>query len=185
MSAAPTGGARVVLLDTGNYPSYSSFLNQTWTFSGTDWTNTSATLVNANGPLPGRTNAVMCFDGYNVMLYGGSGSSSTAGVFQDTWTWNGTAWTQQTPVVSPFGRYKAEAAYLAGSGSSEQVVMFGGENLGAMLNETWVWNGSTLAWVQTFPVTSPAARVGHAMAASGTQIIMFGGRGTNQQFNHT
>lgn len=187
MSAAPTGGARVVLLDTGNYPSYSNFLNQTWTFSGTDWTNQSATLIDANGPLPGRTQGVMSYDGYQVVLYGGAGAASGQ-VFQDTWTWSGTAWTQRTPTAKPFGRYGAKSAYLAGSGGSAQTIMFGGFGGGyggTLLSETWSWNGSTFNWTQLNPATSPGARIGHAMAASTTQIIVFGGQGTNSQNNHT
>jgi len=191
MSAAPTSLARVVLLDTGNYPSFSSFLNETWTFSGTDWTNTSATLVNANGPLPGRTNAMMAFDGYNVVLYGGQGASSATGVLEDTWVWNGTTWTQlggpnpPGPSLSPqpFSRFSAGMAYLAGTG----VVMFGGTNLLYQLLETWVWNGHTQTWSQVTLANgaSPNARVGHVMAASASEVVLFGGQGTNSQFNDT
>jgi hypothetical protein len=174
----------IVLLDTGNYPSYSSFLNQTWTFSGSgtpNWTNTSASLINANGPLPGRINQVIAFDGTNIMLYGGQGSSSTAGVYQDTWLWNGTTWTQQSPTVAPFGRYKAQACYLAGAGA----VMFGGEIVGQLLLETWVWSGSTWSQISVPNGVGPSARTGHAMAANTTQVIMFGGRLSNSQNNHT
>ena len=184
MSGTPaTGftGQRVVLLDTGNFPSFSSFLNETWVFTGTDWTNTGATLVDPNGPLPGRTGAVMCSDGTNVMLFGGQGSSSTAGVFEDTWLWNGTSWTKASPATVPFGRYGAEAAYLAGTGA----VMFGGENLLFKTLETWIWNGTTWAQVSLANGASPAARCGHVMAASSSLILLFGGEGTNSQFNDT
>jgi Galactose oxidase, central domain len=195
MAADPTAasGKQVVLLDTGNYPSYSTFLNQTWEFSGTNWNNTSVTLVNANGPLPGRINSCMAFDGYNVVLFGGQGGSSTTGVLEDTWVWNSSAqtWTQlggPTPpgpslTPQPFGRYGQNCAYLVGTG----VVMFGGENLLYQLLETWIWDGYTQAWSQlTFANgTSPNARVGHAMAASGSEVVLFGGQGTNSQFNDT
>src|SRR5260370_5033371 len=181
---------KIVLLDTGNYPSFLSFINETWVFNATgtpDWTNTGATLVDANGPLPGRTDMVMSFDGGGVMVYGCTGASSTDGVFQDSWTYDGaspTVWTKQAPATVPFGRYKAEACYLAGTG----VVMFGGAIAnGQLLNETWVYSSGNWAQVST-PNTvagTPNARVGHVMAASTTQIILFGGRGTNSQFNDT
>ena len=184
---------KIVLLDTGNYPSYSSFLNQTWTFNGTgtpDWTNTSATLVDANGPLPGRTDMVMSYDGGGVMLYGGRGGSSTDGVFQDTWTYDGlspTVWTKQTPATVPYGRFKAQASFLVGTG----VVMFGGAIAnGQLLNETWVYTGGNWSQVST-PNTvagTPNARTDHAMATGTvvqTQVILFGGSGTNSQFNDT
>lgn len=179
---------KIVLLNTGNYPSFSSYLNETWLFNGTgtpDWTNTSATLVDASGPLPGRTGHIMSFDGANVMLYGGQGTTSSAGVFQDTWTWNGTTWTKQNPATVPFGRFGAESTFLAGTG----VVMFGGAIAnGQLLNETWVWNGTTWSQVTVANGTGPGARVGHAMA-SGTvvknQVILFGGRGNKYQSNST
>jgi hypothetical protein len=185
MAADPgaSAGSRVVLLDTGNYPSFSSFLNETWTFSGTDWTNTSATLVNANGPLPGRTDMCMSYDGYNVMMFGGKGGSSAAGAFEDTWLWSGTAWTQAAPVTVPFARWNTACAYLVGTG----VVMFGGENTLNRLLETWVWNGNTQTWslLSLANGASPNARTGHVMASTGSSVLLFGGDGDNSQFNDT
>jgi hypothetical protein len=185
MAADPgaSAGSRVVLLDTGNYPSFSSFLNETWTFSGTDWTDTSATLVNANGPLPGRTDMVMSYDGYNVMMFGGKTGSSTGGALEDTWLWSGTAWTQATPATSPFARWNASCAYLVGTG----VVMFGGENTLNRLLETWVWDGYHQTWslLSFANGASPNARTGHVMASSGSTVLLFGGEGDNSQFNDT
>jgi hypothetical protein len=181
----------IVLLDTGNYPSYSSFLNETWTWSGSgaaaNWTNTSATLINANGPLPGRINQSMAYDGSHVMLYGGQGSSSTSGVQFDTWTWNGTVWSQVGGVgyslASPYGRFSAEAAYLEGTGS----LLFGGSLAnGQLLLETWEWTGTAWNQVTVANGAGPAARVGHAMAGNNTgTVLLFGGSGTNSQFNDT
>src|SRR5271163_4491692 len=112
-SAMAFGDGYTVFMDTGNYPSYSSYLNQTWVYNGTTntWTNTAATLFDASGPLPGRSQQVMSFDGTSVMLYGGQGGASGQ-VFQDTWTfaYSGGAtgtWTKQTPATVPFGRYGA------------------------------------------------------------------------------
>jgi hypothetical protein len=182
MSAFPgSAGKQVVLLDSGNYPAFANYLNETWTFNGAtpDWTNQSVGVLDAAGPLPGRVDAVMAYDGTGVTLYGGRGGSSADGVLQDTWTWNGTTWTKRAPATSPFGRYKAEAAYLAGTG----VVMFGGRTLNDILLETWVWNGTT--WALQTPAHVPPARVDHAMAAGGGIVVMFGGSGTNSQFNDT
>jgi hypothetical protein len=165
------GTNEVVLMDTGNYPSYSNFLNQTWTWNGTDWTGTSATLIDPNGPLPGRINMMMAYDGTHVVVYGGQGGPS-AGVFDDTWTWNGTAWSKSSPATVPFGRYDAQIAYLAGTGA----IMFGGaggSGSGVLLNETWLWASNN--WTQQTPTNSPSARMGHCMAASSSAVIMFGG----------
>jgi hypothetical protein len=154
--------AKIILLNTGNYPSYSSYLNESWTFSSGDWTNVSPTLVDAGGPLPGRTDHVMAFDGSNVILFGGH--DSIGQMLQDTWLWNGLTWAKQSPVTSPFGRYRAQASYLPGTG----MVMFGGENLGNLLNETWIWNGSNWSQVSHANTTtaSPSGRTGHVMASN-------------------
>ena len=187
MSSYPTStGKTVVLLDTGNYPSYSSFGNATLTFPGSgtpNWTDTSATFVNANGPLPGRTDMVLCYDGTDVMMYGGRGSSSTAGVLEDTFLWNGTSWTVANPANVPFGRYKAQAAYLPGTGT----VMFGGENVNGMQLQTWIWVNSTKNWtlVPEANGASPAARTGHCMASNGSVVVLFGGRTPKSQLNDT
>lgn len=194
MSSFPTGhgGTAVVLLDTGNYPSYSNYLNETWTWSGTNWTNTGTTLINAAGPLPGRINFCMSFDGTNIMLYGGQGGSSTTGVLEDTWVYNGTVWTQiggPTPpgpslAVQPFGRYNAEATYIG----SNKVVMFGGQNTLYNLLEVWIWNGSSQTWSQVSVAngTGPAARIEHCFVGNKTSsAVLFGGQGTNSQFNDT
>lgn len=180
--AAPDANGNSVLMDTGNYPSYSSFLNETWTFNGTDWTNTSATLIDANGPLPARTQMTFVYDGYHVMLFGGEGAASGQ-VFNDTWTWNGTTWTQRAPATVPFGRYGAQAGFISGVGT----FMFGGaggSGSGVLLNETWKWNGSGLTWTQSTPTTSPSARMGHVMAAGPSYILMFGGVVSSGEFQN-
>lgn len=179
------GTNETVLLDTGNYPSYSSYLNETWTYNGSTntWTNTGTTLIDANGPLPGRSQHTMVYDGYNVMLFGGQGGSSTAGVFNDTWTWNGTSWTKRAPTNSPFGRFDAQAAFITGVGT----VMFGGfggAGNGVYLNETWEWDGSGLTWTKLSPTTSPSARIQHCMASNGTLAYMFGGVISSGEFKN-
>lgn len=199
MATDPTAasGKKVVLMDTGNYPSFSNFLNETWEFTGTDWSNTSATLVNANGPLPGRINFVMQFDGVNVMLYGGQGGSATAGVLEDTWTWGTVSqtWTQLVPATVPSGRWDMADGYLSTIGAlafTGGVVMFGGQNTLFHMLETWLWDGVAQTWTQVAVANGagPTARINHAMAGSGSiggtpSVVMFGGEGTNQQFNDT
>ena len=198
-----TGGSgKIVLLDSGNFPSFSNFLNQTWLWNGAngngDWTNLSSSLVNATplGPsvgtppvvMSGRINQVMALDSVsgNVLMYGGQGASETAGVFQDTWLFNTSTlvWSLQTPTVTPFARYNAEAATVGGTG----LVMFGGQNNNSILLETWVWNGTNWSQVTVANGSSPNARVNHCFvgntAGTGTALL-FGGKGINQQFNDT
>jgi hypothetical protein len=197
MAAYTSGGdGYIALLNPGAYPSFSSYGNETWVWNGSngneDWTAVTTTFINANAPLgpsvngvvmSARINQAMAFDGTHVMVYGGQGSSSTAGVFQDTWTFNGTTWTLQSPSITPYGRYGAVAAYCDGYGS----LMFGGKNAEFLINETWLWTGTTWSQISVLNGLGPAGRTGHAMAGSTAtpSVLLFGGQGTNSQFNDT
>src|SRR5574337_1343803 len=179
------GSSEVVLLDTGAYPGHSNFLNETWTFNGTDWTNTGATLIDANGPLPGRLNMVGAFDGYNVMLYGGQGDSASVGALEDTWVWGGSSWTKLDPATKPFGRYLARACQETTSTLS--VIMFGGfggGGSGGYLNETWVWDGYVQTWSLLSPTHKPSARIAHCMAGGPSYLVMFGGSISSGEFKN-
>ena len=170
------GSSEVVLMDTGAYPGVSNFLNETWTWNGTDWTNTGTTLIDANGPLPGRINHVMAYDGYNVMLYGGQGDSAIVGALSDTWTWGGASWVKKSPATVPFGRYLAEAC--RSTTTALNVTMFGGfgnSGGGEHLTETWKWDGYVQTWAKQSPVTTPQSRIGHCMAGGPAFLVMFGG----------
>ncbi len=105
----------------------------------------------------------------------------------DTWTFDGTNWTQQSPATVPelmnpgaAGRSGNALAYDAGNA---QVVLFGGQlyfvplvSIPMDLADTWVWD-STSNWTRKSPPTSPPARDSHAMAydAARHQVVLFGG----------
>jgi N-acetylneuraminic acid mutarotase len=188
---------KILLLDPASYPGTSSYANTTWIWNGAttgDWQQINATntaFMDPLGPigpglnsakLSGRINHICQYDGTNVIVYGGQGSSSTAGIFNDTWAYTpGTStWALQTG-TSPYGRAGAQAAYLSGTG----IVMFGGALAnGQMLNETWLWTHAA-GWSQVSIANglSPSARVGHVMAATSSAVIMFGGKTTQYQLN--
>ena len=134
--------------------------------------------------LSGRNYQVVADDVVNVMLYGVSWCF-LGRLFQDTWTYVGGTWTLQAPTTVPYGRTKAAAAYLAADGYA---VMFGGSTVYNVIDETWIWNSAVLNWVQ-LPFANgagPAGRIGHCMAASATEVLLFGGSGTsNNLFGDT
>ena len=69
----------------------------------------------------------------NTAVYGGLGRTS---IFGNTWSWNGTAWRQNQPALSPPGRrLSASMAYDAATGN---LVLFGGDNQHLKpLHDTW------------------------------------------------
>src|ERR1035438_5569144 len=94
-------------------------------------------------------------------------AASSRAWFNDTWTWDGSNWTQKSPQTSPPGRTYAAMAYDSARG---QAVLFGGNGSGnPYLGDTWVWDGSN--WTQESlqngppgrrsPVTVPFSTAGH------------------------
>jgi hypothetical protein len=130
-----------------------------------------------------RDSYAMAYDGTssagNVVLFGGiactnpaSGNSCTTAL-NDTWTWNGTNWTQATVSSPPPARYFANMVYDSAIGGD---ILFGGvPNTGIDVADTWEWTGS--AWKQLSPTASPAARDQFAMAydSGRSQVLIFGG----------
>jgi hypothetical protein len=118
-------------------------------------------------------------------MFGGFTGSAPLG---DTWTWNGTGWTQLHPETEPPARWDAVMAYDPSTGD---LVLFGGRG-GAMgttpLGDTWIWNGRNWANVTPkVPADSPAARFQPAFAydPSTGQLLLFGGSNYTSLFNDT
>jgi hypothetical protein len=113
-----------------------------------------------------------------VVLFGGSGED----VVGDTWTWDGTDWTQRFPAHAPASRELPGMAYDAADG---ETVLFGGA-AGEIRNDTWTWDGTD--WTKQAPAHSPAARYipGMGYDASNEQIVLFGGFNIpNHDYGHT
>jgi hypothetical protein len=100
-----------------------------------------------------------------VVLFGGC-----CGLLSDTWTWDGTDWTQHFPAHSPTPRSGMGMAYDAARG---QVVLFGGSSED-VVGDTWTWDGTD--WTQHTPAHSPTPRYGPGMAydAARGQVVLFG-----------
>ncbi len=97
-----------------------------------------------------------------VVLFGGSSGN---GVLGDTWTWDGSTWTQQSPTTSPPADYTGSMAYDPATG---QLVLFGGTPL---LNQTWTYGYSPS--ITTQPSSQSVVRGGSltfTAAATGSPI---------------
>ena len=105
-----------------------------WVWDGFNWTQISP----ANSPRP-RAQHALAYASANqqVVLFGGSGNLFQGHVaFSDTWTWDGSNWTEQFPTNSPPLRYAHAMVYDSAESRS---VMFGGfdEQLNSY-DDTWV-----------------------------------------------
>jgi hypothetical protein len=147
-------------------------LGTTWAWNGTNWTK----LHTATSP-PARAVSSMAYDAATgkIVLFGGYGTTTTThtvGALADTWTFDGTNWTQVHPHTSPAARDGQVMDYDPASAS---VLLFGGSGLHTTFNDTWRWNGTT--WTKLAPAASPPARYTTTMAmdpANGT-LVLYGG----------
>lgn len=148
-------------------------LAETWVWDGANWTQ-----MNPKTSPPGRHDHAMAYDAVHgqMVIFGGeiiNTATFTATVFADTWTWDGTNWTKQSPVSAPSPRVDYAMAFDAAHG---HMVLFGGlDQSSNSLGDTWFWDGGN--WNQQSPATSPAAEAGAGMAfdAAHSTAVLFGG----------
>lgn len=107
------------------------------------------------------------------VLFGGY--SVIDGSLDDTWTFDGSTWTQLHPAHSPPAVYQAQFAY---EGTSGDLVLFGG-CCASRTDETWLFDGTD--WSQANPVSSPPGRGDGAFVWDpATQSdVLFGGVGSD------
>jgi hypothetical protein len=134
---------------------------------------------------PARTAAAMAYDPAtgDMVLFGGDQVTDGTGVLlSDTWTWDGSTWTEQFPSASPAARYGASLAYDAATGD---LVLFGGVTSAGDASDTWTWNGTT--WTPLLPKNSPPARYAASVAddqATGL-VVLFGGLANHTMLSDT
>lgn len=125
-----------------------------------------------------RSEAAMTFDlahGY-TLLFGGGPTGSPFTMRSDTWSFDGSDWTLQSPPQSPTGRLGAGMVLDLARG---MVVLYGGVTSFASTarpnDETWEWNGAT--WNRALPTTSPGglAHFGFAYDLVRARCVLYGG----------
>ncbi len=180
MSVAYDGATLSTVLFGGTVPG--QLYGDTWIFGAGGWSQVSP----ATSPSP-RLGAAIAYDAAagNVVLFGGTTISipGTAGTYlNDTWTWDGTTWTQQFPPVSPSPR-DGSMVYDAATGT---VVLFGGGNSSGVLGDTWTWDGLTGTWTQKNPAASPSPRSAPTAYDAVTKtVVLFGGNNGTECFTNT
>lgn len=157
------------------------FADDTWLFNGTTWIE----VASPTSP-PARQLASMAYDSttQSIVLFGGedppSGHSASPKIFEwiaDTWSFDGSAWTQLSPSSSPPGRWGASMVY---DPAVDQLVLVGGFlGSGANVADTWPWDGQT--WTQNSTATTMTSRDGASMDYDGSTgtIVLFGGESPN------
>ena len=168
MSTIGLGGAPVLYSGCSSCYSTAAPINDTWTWNGTGWAS-----AGVSAPSPARIASAMAPFGKVALLFGGITSYATGATdLQDTWTFDGNAWSVAPSNTKPPVR---DGHAMATLGST--VVLFGGEylvgNAFAGRNDTWTWNGTT--WILQQPSASPGLRFFSVMAPLGNTLVLFGG----------
>ena len=108
-----------------------------WRWDGQQWT-----AIEPDGDRPSARNfAGITWDDAHgeLVLYGGL---TPDGASDETWTWDGAAWSRATR-LGPGPRSSPSLAYDA---TSRRVLMYGGDDGGPQYDDTWAWDGS--AWAR-------------------------------------
>ena len=153
----------VVVLFGGNASGSGSALGDTWEWDGNTWTQ----KFPQNSP-SARWAHCMAWDSLtgHVILFGGDDVATLPGNSQnDTWSYDGTDWTQLSPATSPGNRSYSNCATDV---VRQRIVLFGGWDTSdpntPIIGGTWEWDGNT--WIERFPAFTPSNRREPAMGYS-------------------
>jgi galactose oxidase-like protein len=172
----------LVLYDVGAYPRIGYQANTQWTWGGSSWTQFSGDPI--AGTIPSnRVGQSAAFDGYEVVLFGGTTQEPYAQYLGDTWLFNGTSWSESTiawgpatPNAAPAPRTKTTAVYVS---STHRTHLLFGYDQRAIRLEHWYYMHSPAGWTQ-LSIPLPTWRQDGVAASDGTNIVVFGGSGNGQ-----
>ena len=164
----------------GGFQNGADGFQDTWVFNGVDWTQ-----LEDIGPTP-RNHHAAAYDSVRqrLVLFGGDQRSPAEPAFlNDTWEWDGIAWTQ----VEETGPSPRSSHLMAYDSFKKRVVLFGG--LAAVSGggfadskDTWEWDGESWRMVAD---TGPTARRDGAMTSIGGVVILHGGLSSGKATNDT
>ena len=136
-------------------------LGDTWQWDGATWTNSTP----AGSPVA-RHNHALAYDSARgrVVLFGGADIGWVT-LYDDTWEWDGTAWTPRAPATTPGGH----AGHALTFDSARARTLLLGPS------RAWEWDGTD--WAEVTPSTSPAARSHTPIAYDATRArtVLFSG----------
>jgi N-acetylneuraminic acid mutarotase len=167
--AMATLGDKVMLFG-GLRGDTSETANDTWQWDGTAWTQilpSCTTGCASDSPAPQYGAAMASREG-SILLFGpGPGGG--------TWEWKGSQWFPRPATPKVLGYSQAAGAGLIATRRVAMAALGDRAVLWGDAAGTWEWDGAV--WAPMDGSTSPPGRIGHAMAALGDQVILFGGIG--------
>jgi hypothetical protein len=120
----------------------------------------------------------MCFDGNGnrLIMYGGV-SPTPSVILNETWAYNGTAWTLLSPLGGAPNRWGHQ---MVRSTVLNRLVTFGGRSptISGFANDSYQWNGSVWSVIPASNPPPPRYLYGMAYDSGRNIIVVFGGRGS-------
>lgn len=167
-------GTRIIMFGGGNVYHHGLGNNaETWEYVGGNWNQ----LAPATSPSARRYHS-MVWDGTQVILHGGHSTVD----LQDTWTFDGTTWTDVTPGgTKPSVRYRHLAVW-----DGTRMLIYGGVTVFQLVSKD-TWEFESGAWTQLTPTNyipnvqhvgtplSDDGRAGMTGVWDGTRILTFSG----------
>lgn len=178
-----------VVLFGGSNPSHGSS-NQTWLYTNSGWSNLSGTAWGQNAPL--STFGTLVWDPAQMGLLlvdGCSGAAGCTSYADGTWLMNSSGWHRLGN--GPGSPRSIAYASMAWDRTDRLMVLFGGNDSGRrLLNETWLYNGTTWSNAThivpgcTLNCVYPTARQASLMTWDGQlgTVMLFAGM--NSTSNH-
>lgn len=110
------------------------------------------------------------------------GGQTAHGTSDETWVWDGKAWTARSPSHKPPARRTAGMAY---DPAHRVVVLYGGlvadPAEGHASGDTWTWDGTD--WTAANETTGPPdPREGPVLVTAGDRVVLFGGHNFNVDY---
>ncbi len=149
----------------GGQDASGGYLEDTWEWDGTSWTNVSSAIPGGPG-----LDCEMSYDSQRGVMVLVSSAVVAGFIVDRTYEFSGTSWTQVS-TAGPALRAGFSMAFDAGIG---RVVLFGGFSNGGYSSDTWEWDGTSWA---LYAAGNPPARQSAAMCFDSQRgvLVMFGG----------
>jgi MYXO-CTERM domain-containing protein len=144
----------------------------TWAWDGTSWSDTGS------GAPTGVRDGAMAYDAARERLvcFGGYTDGSGDSEIDETWEWDGSAWTRMSPAVSPSPRGGHGMAF---DSRRQRIVLYGGY----YANELWDYDGTTWALRMAQPAPPGSFSNGLVYDAARDRMVFFASDGTLWEYH--
>ena len=151
----------------------SPYCGDTWQWDGSQWLE--VTPSDPSSSPTARYGFAYVYDSQlgQIVMFGGA---ATSGGGNDTWTWDGAAWTQLSTATSPDSRYYTSMTY---DSSTNRMVLWAGvlAASNSYASDMWQWDGAN--WSLLTPINTPQAQANESLVYDPVrdEIVSFGGDG--------